>query len=309
MAAFTTNLSGTTQLDDSLVLAFAQSYLVSVGQNNVMDQFVQLREDIGAKSIQLTKYARLALATTPLTETDDVTSEAMADSQILLTPAEYGNVVTTTNLANLQSGGKADLAAAEIVGLNHGSTMDKLAILALDASTNSYIIGGTAAGSVASNQVASDVFLNYFYNKLARMSVPTINGAYVMVAHDDVIADLREATGVGSWVDVTKYATPETVLANEVGMYKGFRVVRDNNATFADQTGAGTVDLYNSYFVGANGLGKAVSQTGQMVISGPFDKLGRFVNIGWKETCKYGIIDQDAVWLGQCASSKGANAA
>ena len=103
--------------------------------------------------------------------------------------------------------------------------MDKLAILAMDASTNSYIIGGTAEGSVADTQVASDTFLNYFYNKLARASVPMIDGAYVMVAHDDVIADLREATVAGSWTDVSKYATPETVLRNEVGMYKGFRAV------------------------------------------------------------------------------------
>lgn len=309
MAAFTTNLSGTTQLDDSIVLAFAQSYLVAVGQNNVLDQFVQYKEDIGAKSIQLTKYARLAKATTPLTETDDLTSVALSDTQILLTPAEYGNVVTTTSLANLQSGGKADLAAAQLVGLNHGDTMDQLAINALDAASNTYIIGGTAAGSVTAGQVASDVFLNYFYNKLARASVPMINGSYVMVAHDDVIADLRAATAVGSWNDVTKYATPETALANEVGMYKGFRVVRDNNATFDDQTGAGTVDLYNSYFFGANALGKATSQPGQMVISGPFDKLGRFINVGWKETSTYKIIDSDSVWMGQSASSVGANAA
>ena len=307
MAAFTTNLTGTTQLDDSIVLAFAQSYLVAVGQNNVLDQFVQYKEDIGAKSIQLTKYARLAKATTPLTETDDLTSVALSDTQILLTPAEYGNVVTTTALANLQSGGKADLAAAQLVGLNHGDTMDQLAINALDAASNTYVIGGTAEGSVTAGQVASDVFLNYFYNKLARASVPMINGSYVMVAHDDVIADLRAATAVGSWNDVTKYATPETALANEVGMYKGFRVVRDNNATFADQTGAGTVDLYNSYFFGANALGKATSQTGQLVISGPFDKLGRFINIGWKETSTYKIIDTDSVWLGKTASSVGSN--
>lgn len=308
MAAFTTNMTGTTQLDDSIVLAFAQSYLIAVGQNNVMDQLVQYKEDIGAKSIQLTKYARLAAATTPLTETDDLTSAALSDTQVLLTPAEYGNVVTTTNLASLQSGGKADLAAAQIVGLNHALTLDQLAINALDAASNSYIIAGTAAGSVANTQVASDVFLNYFYNKLSRASVPTINGAYAMVAHDDVIHDLRAATAVGSWVDVTKYSAPGEALKNEVGMYKGFKIIRNNNATYADQTGAGTVDLYNSYFLGANALGKATSQTGRLVITGPFDKLGRFVNIGWYEVSQYKIVDTDGVWLGQCASSVGANA-
>ena len=306
--AFTTNLSGVTQVDDSIILAYDKSFIIAQDQNNVMDQFVQYKQDIGAKSITLPKYSRLAVATTPLTETDDVTSAALTDAAITLTPLEYGNVVTTTNLATLQTGGKANLAAAQLVGINHGQTMDKLALNAAEAGTNVYIIGATAEGSVVNTQVASDVFLNTFYNKLARASIPMINGAYVMVAHDDVIADLRAATAVGSWTDVTKYSTPETALKNEVGMYKGFRVVRDNQCVFADQSGAGTVDIYNSYFFGFNAIGKATSQTGRMVATGPYDKLNRFVNLGWYEVSAYKIIDQDAIWTGRCASSIGANA-
>lgn len=308
---FTTNLSGTAQVDDSIITAYDAAFILAYGQDNVMDQFVQYREDIGAKAIELPRFSRLALATTPLTETDDVTSAALADTKIVLTPQEFGNVVTTTKLANLQTGGKADLAAAQLVGINWAQTMDKLAILALDASTNAYIAGGVAEGSLLADAtgVANVAFLNYMYNKLARASVPTINGAYVAIMHDDVINDLRAATGTGSWMDVTKYATPETVLRNEVGMFGGFRIVRDNQATFADQSGAGTVDIYNSYFLGFNGLGKATSSPGRLVATGPFDKLGRFVNLGWHEASAYKIIEQDAVWVGRCASSVGANAA
>lgn len=306
MADITTNLSGTAELDNSAVLAFSQSFLIAVGQENVMDNLVQTKIDIGAKSIDLTKYARLALATTPLVERDEVVSAAMSDTQILLTPAEYGNVVTTTNLASLQSGGKVDLAAAQIVGINAGSTLDKLACLALDASSNAYIIGGTAAGSVTSGQVASRTFANYFYNKLARANVQKINGDYVWVAHDDVIADLRADTSAGGWIDVNKYMNVGEVISGEVGSFAGFRIVRNNNATFADQTGAGTVDLYNSYFLGANALGKAVSQPVSVGFT-QTDKMNRFLNVYWKGVLKYGIIDQDGVWLGQSASSVGAN--
>lgn len=306
--AFTTNLTGTTELDDSIVEIFDQAYLIAVGQDNVLEQFASVKEDIGAKTIHMPKYARLGLATTPLTETEDVVSDALSDTDVAFTPAEYGKVVTTTNLSNLQTGGKADMAAARLIGINHGSTLDKLAILALDGATNTYVVGGTAEGSVVGTQVADAAFFNYFYNKLARASVGKIGGAYVSVLHDDVIHDLRTDTTAGGWIDVNKYANPETVLMNEVGMYKGFRVVRDNNASYANQSGAGTVDLYNSYFLGFNALGKAVSQTGRMTITGPYDKLGRFLNIGWYEVCKYGLVDTDAAWLGKCASSVGANA-
>jgi N4-gp56 family major capsid protein len=306
MADFTTVMSDVVSLDNSLVLAFDQSFIIAAGQDNVMDQFVQYKKEIGGKSISLTKYARLSLATTPLTEKSDLVSEAMTDSEILFTPVEYGNVVTTTALASLQSGGKVNLAAAENIGKNVGTTLDKLAILALDASTNVRIVGNTAEGSVTAGQVISGTELNIMYNKLARMNIPTFNGSYVLVAHDDVIADLRADTSLGSWVDVAKYSTPETVLKNEVGMYKGFRVVRDNNATFVDQTGAGTVDIYNSYCFGNNALGRVDSLPPGMVIT-QTDKLNRFLNVGWKATLKFGIVDQDAIWTLRTSSSLGAN--
>lgn len=304
---FVANMTGTTQLDDSLVLAFEQSFMIANGQNNVMDQFAQYNQAIGAKSIQMTKYARLALATTPLTEDEDVTRTAMTDSQILFTPAEYGRVVTRTNLASLQSGGKADLGAAQVVGINAGSTTDKLAVLALGASANGLVAGGKTEATLASTDVCDAAFLNSVYNKLARANVPMIGGAYVAVLHDDQIHDLRASTGAGSWTDVTKYATPGETLMNEVGMFKGFRIVRNNNVEFSDQSGAGTVDAYKGLFFGANALGKAESQALSLRVTGPFDALGRFVNVGWYWVGQYGIVDTDAVWVGLTASSVGAN--
>lgn len=306
---FTTNLTGVTQVDDSLVTAFDQAVWVEYGQNNVTDALITKKVEINAKTINMPKYARVAVATTALTETDDVVSTALADTKVTFTPLEYGNAFTITSLASFQTGGLVDMAAAALVGENWASTMDALAIQAMDASTNSYIIAGTAEGSVTAGQVASDVFLNYFYNKLARKNVASINGAYVMVAHDDVITDLRASSAVGSWQDVVKYSAPGEALNNEVGMFKGFKVVRNNRSTFADQTGAGLVDIYNSYFLGRNSLGKAISKPGSVVLTGPFDKLNRFYNVGWYEVSKTQILDQDAIWMGRCASSVGTNAA
>jgi N4-gp56 family major capsid protein len=307
--AFTTNLTGTAQLDDSLVTAFEQLVWIAFGQANVNDQFLSKKVDINAKSISMPKYSRMAVATTALTETDDVTSVALADTKVVLTPEEYGNAITITSLGSFQTGGLVDAAAASLIGLNYGETMDALAIAVLDGATNTRVVGGIAEGSVAAGDVADATYLNYFYNKLARANVPMINGAYVMEAHDDVIADLRAASAVGSWQDVVKYSAPGTALNNEIGMFKGFKVVRNNRATYADQSGAGTVDLYNSYFFGGNALGKATSKPGSVVLTGPFDKLQRFYNIGWYEVSKMAILDQSAVWLGKSASSMGANAA
>ncbi len=304
---FTTNLTGTTQIDDSIVQAYESSFLITVGEDSALDQFAAWKQDIGAKSIQITKYARLSLATTPLDEVEDVTSEALSDTQILFTPKEYGKSVTKTSLASLQTGGKIDLSIPELIGRNMAQTKTRLATLALEGSSNQIFVGNTTESTIAAGNVMSGVVLNSVYNKLARASVPTLaDGMYVAVMHDDVIHDLRAESG---WIDVAKYADAVSVLRNEVGMYKGFRIVRNNLATFGDQTGAGTVDVYKSAFFGARAFGLAESQAPTMTITGPFDKLGRFVNMGWYGVFEYKILDTDAVYIVNSASSVGANAA
>jgi len=139
--AFTTNLTGTAIVDDSLVTAFEQLVWIAFGQSNVNDQFLSKKVDINAKSIQMPKYSRMAVATTPLTEADDIVSVALNDTKVTFTPVEYGNAITITSLASLQTGGLVDAASASLIGMNYGETMDALAIAALDAATNTYVIG------------------------------------------------------------------------------------------------------------------------------------------------------------------------
>jgi N4-gp56 family major capsid protein len=47
-------------------------------------------------SVAFTIFTEIADATTPLTETSDVTAVAMADSQVSVTLVEYGNAINTT---------------------------------------------------------------------------------------------------------------------------------------------------------------------------------------------------------------------
>lgn len=308
--AYVVNITGTTQVDDSVIQAYDQAFLIAVGQDNVMDQFVQYRQEIGAKSIDITKYPRLAAATTPLTEDEDAGRTAFSDTKVTFTPAEYGLIVTRTQLASLQSGGKVDLALATVVGENMGHTKNVLATRALEASTNVIMAGGVAnEAALGAGNVLSKTELAKLYNKLARASVAQLAGGYYgLSAHDDVIHDLREGAAAGDWVDVAKYGNTMDVLRNEVGIYKGFRIVRNNDASVADQSGAGTVDVYKTAAFGSRALGLAESLAPTIVFSGPFDGLQRFANVGWKGVMEYKILDTDSVWVLQSASSLGANA-
>lgn len=306
---YTTTMTGISNVDDSLVTLFEAGFIVAAEQADVMSPFVQYRADIGAKAVEFPKYATLGAATTPLTEDEDVASEALVDSKVTFLPVEYGKVVTKTALASLQTGGKVDIAAARLVGQNVGRTSNILAVRALEASTNVVLPGAVAnEAALVAGDVMTAAVLNKVYNKLARTNIPMLaDNLYVAFMHDDVIADLRAGAAAGDWTDVVKYATPEQALRNEVGVYKGFRIVRNNDCAIAADAGAAAVDSYKSSFMGFNGLGLAVSKVPTMSLTSS-DKLGRFVNVGWHGVMKYGIVDTDAVWTALTASSLGANA-
>lgn len=303
-----TQYSGTSQVDDSILTLMDQAFLISggSGDNIIIDQFVDYKRSIGAKSIDLTKYAKLAKVTSALSETVDPDGVQMSDTKVTLTPAEYGNVVTTTKLASIQSGGKADLGASAVVGMNAAESLNALGIVAGEAGTNVRMANSAAnEGAIAAGDTVQAGDLAYVYNRLSRANVlPFDGGFYVAIVHPDVADDIALISG---WSDVQKYADAFQILKNEVGMYKGFRFIKSTGVTVNADAGASAVDTYHSQFFGRNALGKAVSRDVSQMVTGPFDKLQRFVHLGWYGMVDYSIIDQDAHWLITSSSSYGSN--
>tara|TARA_R110000868_G_scaffold292444_1_gene552925 strand:- start:797 stop:1735 length:939 start_codon:yes stop_codon:yes gene_type:complete len=308
MEDFIVNMTGTAELDDSLVTEFSESILIAKASVGIADQFVSLPKDINGKNCVFTKYDQLGVDTTPLNEREDVGSEKLADSEIVMTAKEYGKVVTTTSLANLQSGGKCDAAAGALIGMNMGRTQNKLGLNALEASTN-VLFAGVAANraAIAATDIMNGTVLNKAYNKMARKEVlglPQAGGKFVALMHEDCINDIRESS---DWQSVMKYARPEDILNGEVGMYKGFRIVQDNTTTIVEDGGASGVDVYRTVCIGFNALGKGESLDCHIRLTEGGDKLARFKNIGWYGVIDYTIIDEDAVYIIESASSVGDN--
>lgn len=308
MADFTLNLSGTAEVDDSAVETMSQQIQIAAHESQTLEPFVTHAQYVDGKSQGLRRYGLISINESPLNEREDVTSSAMSDSIVRLVPKEYGNVVTPTALASLQSGGAVDLAAAQVTGINMGQSQTRHAMLKLDASSNKLIAGSGTVGAITASDVLSGTIANKAYNKLARTNIPVLmntGGMYVAIAHEDVLNDIRQESG---FTDVAKYARPDEILRNEIGMYKGFRWLRNNLCTLSADAGDTNVDVYNTYFLGFNGLGKDTSLAPQMRITGPFDKFARFVNVGWYGVYEYGIIDPAAIWVAQTAASVGDNA-
>jgi N4-gp56 family major capsid protein len=308
MADMYTTITDAAVLDADEVTKFSNIVILAAQAEMVADAAATVRDSGPAKIFQFAVYASLTKISSAITDGEEVASVALADSTATLTPADYGNAVSLLKIADLQSGNKAGIAAAQLVGFNAGQSLDGLAITALDAfgGTTIYPNAATTAATCGLGDVMDKVFAGRLYNKLARANVPGIGGFYYGIAHDDVLHDLRADTANGSWSDVGKYADPNSVLRGEVGMYNGVRWLRSGNATVSSNSN-GTIDTYKTNVVGFNALGKGESLPLRLTVTGPFDVLGRVVHFGWNWVGVYDTIDANNQVLGICASSVGAN--
>lgn len=268
-------------------------------------------------SVAFTIFTEMADATTPLTETSDVTAVAMADSQVSVTLVEYGNAINTTAKLRGTSFLDVDAVAANLIGYNAGSSMDTVVANVLKAATN-VIWGGGGASTPTSNATveSSDILeandIRIATAQLRKANAQTFNGMYMAFIHPDVSYDLRRETGAASWRDPHVYNNIGPIYNGEIGAFEAVRFVETPRAPL-DLTGgsASTVDLYQTIIMGRQSLAKAHSLTDgngayPSVRRGPVvDSLSRFNPVGWYWLGGYGIFRQAAIRLINSSSSLG----
>jgi N4-gp56 family major capsid protein len=268
-------------------------------------------------SVAFTIFSELADATSTLSETTDVTAVAMADSQVTVTLAEYGNTINTTAKLRGTSFLDVDAVAANLIGYNAGSSIDTVVANVLKEATN-VIYGGGGATTPTTNATvqAEDIIEANDVRKataqLRGSKAQTFNGMYMGFIHPDVSYDLRRETGAQSWRDPHNYVDTANIYNGEIGAFEAVRFIETPRAPL-DLTGgsASTVDLYSTLIMGRQSLAKAHSITDgngayPKVVRGPvIDSLMRFNPIGWYWLGGYGIFRQAAIRVLNTSSSLG----
>ena len=261
-----------TVLSDSAVEIMNQAVIISGNSVNRVDAFATIKDEATAKAIAFTVYSRMGKATTPLTENTEAVSESMQDNQILLTMSEYGNVVSTTSLANITTGGKADLAAARLVGINSGETTDTLGI--------NVLMAGTQTVAAVTTDTLSAADLRTAYNQLATAGIAKFgDGRYVAMVNPTQTSDIKDA-----FIEIVKNTNAVAALNGQVGALEGFTIIEDSNVP------SGKVACF-----GMNALGLGVAKPVALVIKDGNDNLNRLMNLGWYGVLKYGVIDDNAL--------------
>jgi N4-gp56 family major capsid protein len=275
-------------------------------------------------SVIFTIFSELAAATATLTETSDVTPVAMADSQVTVTLAEYGNTVNTTAKLRGTAFLDVDATAANLIGYNAGLSIDTVVQEILAAGDNvAYATGGAATPTARVDMAVDDILTANDIRKetaaLRSANVATFNGYYMGYIHPDVSYDLRKETGNASWNAPHVNIDTANIYNGEIGTFESVRFIETPRAKVFtnafDGAGApGTGDAYCTHIMGRQALAKAYSAIDgngvvPKVVRGPVvDSLLRFNPIGWYWLGGYGRFREASLRRVEGASSIGANA-
>ena len=280
------------------------------------------RQAMPGSTVIFTIFNDLAPATTPLSQTSDVTAVALSDSQVTVALAEYGNAVITT--AKLRGESFVDItpAVVNILGYNAGVSMDEIARNVLSAGSNvRYSTGGTTTTVVPGGRTGvtkacliKGKTVRSVVARLRTYNVPTIGAGYVSYIHPNVSVDLRQTTGPAGWRDPHIYSQPGEIWTGEIGMFEGARFMETPRArvfpTGGHTTTTVVTPVYQTYFMGRQALAKCHSIVDG---NGPFpqarrgpivDKLRRFVPDGWYWLGNYGLFRQASLDRVESASSQ-----
>jgi len=276
-------------------------------------------QSMPGSAVTFTIFNDIAEATTPLTETSDVSAVAMSDSQVTVTLTEYGNAVSTTAKLRGTSFLDVDAAAANIVGYNAGISIDSIIREVLAAGTNVvYGGGGSTNPSSRATVEAEDIIeandIRKVVAQLRKANAVSFGGMYMGYIHPDVSYDLRRETGVASWRDPHVYSDPANIYMGEIGAFEGVRFIETPRAKNFENAGASsTVDVYCTHIMGRQALAKAHSLTDgngpfPRVVRGPVtDTLYRFQPIGWYWLGGYGRFREASLRRVESSSSIGSN--
>lgn len=253
----------------------------------------------GTNSIRHVAYTDLSVTTnahtvtpgtTPwLTEGVKPTEEEFAIQYEQYSANQAGRTVQISDVALAESPHELASVAAERVGENAAKTVDLWMGEEVQAgATNVLFVGQASRVALTAGNNLTAAYVRRVVALMRSANIPTFPGDEFRAIINPMVAhDLMSETAAGGWQDVARYASPESILAGEIGKYHGVRFIQSNVANlFANAGAGGTVDVYSTFFFGPGcvAFGDLQSIRTYMVNPGGdhADPLAQAAVIGWK---------------------------
>lgn len=244
--------------------------------------------DRAGSSVKLFTQSDLAVATTPLSELTDPEVIALPNpTSVTLTPYEYGNVSVTSIKAKATAFADIDPMQMNLIAYNMRDTLDELVSVVANGGTN---VRYSDAGDAGANNSTDDLAAADVLSALdVRKTVTNLRAAaaqgkfgdlYAAYIHPNVAADLRSATGAGTWQDLHKYAAPGEFWPGTTGVFEGAAFIETARVKKAND-GATSATVYRTVFAGQEAIAEGVVIEPGVRVGNIPDKFGRFFPLGW----------------------------
>lgn len=294
----TTQTGSGKDLSPEMKTFYDKTLLINAKPKLVFMQFGQKRNipKGSGKTIEFRKFSSLPKATTPLTEGVTPEGSNLNVTAITATVNQYGDYICQSDVLELTAIDNTIVEATKILGDQAGITLDTIVRNELVGGTN-VIYAPKIADSVettvtsranldATAKLTPDVVFKAS-TQLRAMNAPTINGDYIAVIHPHVAYDLMRNK---EWIDVHKYATPETIYEGEIGKLGKCRFIDSTEAKIWTGSGCPSgLAVYATLFFGDNAYGTTEVEGGglqhivkQKGSGGTSDPLDQRSSVGWK---------------------------
>ena len=298
------NKTDTGTLSAEMKTYYVKRLLDSAEPNLVHRQFGMM-EPIpkgSGKTIEFRRFTSLPVPTAPLTEGVTPDGTSMTVTTVTGTVNQFGAYIMISDLLETTAIDRQIEQATKLLGSQAGRKLDQVTRDVIVAGTNVMYapkIGADGAttevkarGEIDKTCLLTRDVIFRAVAELASVNAPKINNAYIGIIHPYIAADLMRSE---DWIDVHKYADPESIYMGEIGMLGGVRFVQTTEAKIFGGQGAATGTASNKYSVYAtmiigenafgvsdlegNGLQHIVKQLG----AGD-DPLNQRATTGWKAT-------------------------
>ena len=244
-----------------------------------------------------------AVATATLNESYDVLPTLFKTAHVEVAMAEYGRVVTRSNLLRGTTMLPFDPVAAERIARNAVSTIDRLALQVIyaaggvSASKTSGTFGGTGLVPTAITPVSTKP--TQTLQKIAEQFLtaavdPFSNGLYAAIISPAEETKLRQESDAGGWryyqINQDGTGGSGSIQRRFLGTYENFMFFTSNRLTAGKSIYMGA-DALAKVFPNVPGFGPSPSVEVAPVV----DKLRRFMTVGWLWTGGYGRYKAEAI--------------
>lgn len=197
---------------------------------------------------------------------------------------------------------------------NKADTNIQTVLAASIASTsNEIVVWAWTVWAITSSDVITSLQFADVFAKLKANDAPSYDwNWYVAVLHPYVINDLFKDVKAWSFIELTKYTSPEKAFKWEIWKLFWVRIIESSNVTINVDWWDTTTDVFPTYVMWANAYWVVTSQNMSMKVKMPWsawtaDPLDQIWTVWWKLRFGATAIKEESLYAIQSAASLWAN--